>query len=108
LQRHRKFEISDLRFQIEETANAEGNANGNANAKSNANADPSPLKGVRDDSLGAFFAQGKKSCADNFLPVCNATLPKFHKLNLTSANRACSIQRASSSGGGNFETEFGR
>ena len=48
---------SDLRFQIEETANANSKtpraraahgAPGNANA--NANEDPSPLKGIRDDS----------------------------------------------------------
>jgi hypothetical protein len=52
-QRHRKFEISDLKFQIEETTNA--NANASANANSNANADPSPLKGIRDDSRQAFF-----------------------------------------------------
>jgi hypothetical protein len=44
LQRHQKFEISDLKFQMEDTANA--NANGDAKA----NADPSPLKGIRDDS----------------------------------------------------------
>jgi hypothetical protein len=47
-QRLRKFEISDLKFQMEETANANTNATSNANIK--ANADPSPLKGVRDDS----------------------------------------------------------
>ena len=39
-----KFRISDLRFQIEETAKA--------------NADPSPLKGIRDDSGGIFRLQG--------------------------------------------------
>jgi hypothetical protein len=34
---------------MEETAKA------NANTSTNANADPTPLKGVRDDSAGAFF-----------------------------------------------------
>src|ERR1700690_3468929 len=33
----------------------EGTASANASAKTNANADPSPLKGVRDDSCDAFF-----------------------------------------------------
>jgi hypothetical protein len=51
--RHRTFKISDLKFQMEETANA--NANASAIANSDANADPSPLKGVRDDSVGDFF-----------------------------------------------------
>jgi hypothetical protein len=46
-QRHRKFQISDLRFQMEKTANA--------NANTNANADPSALKAVRDDSRRAIF-----------------------------------------------------
>src|SRR5271154_3973772 len=50
---HLKFQTSDLKFQKEETANSNTNANANPNA--NANADPSPLKGVRDDSFGAFF-----------------------------------------------------
>jgi hypothetical protein len=38
MQRHGKLQISNLKFQIGETA------------KSNANADPSPLKRVRDDN----------------------------------------------------------
>jgi hypothetical protein len=42
-----------LKFQKEETAHA--NANADANTNPNTNADPSPLKGVRDDSFGAFF-----------------------------------------------------
>jgi hypothetical protein len=86
-QRHRKFKISDLRFQMEETASS------NATGKTNANADPSPLKGVRDDSLALFsaackavlnfaglsarlpfdFAQGEKSCPDKTgSPVASA------------------------------------
>jgi hypothetical protein len=44
-----------LKFQIEETAKANANAETDANAKTDANADPSPLKGVRDDGIGAFF-----------------------------------------------------
>jgi hypothetical protein len=48
-QRHGKFQISDLKFQMEETANA------NSIANANSNADPSSLKGIRDDSVGAFF-----------------------------------------------------
>ena len=53
-----------MKFQMEETANADANAETNANAKTNANADPSFLfsrgreaadKRVRDDSVGAFF-----------------------------------------------------
>jgi hypothetical protein len=52
-QRHRKFKISDLKFQREETANEK--ANGNTKANTNANADPSPLKGIQDDSRKAFF-----------------------------------------------------
>jgi hypothetical protein len=52
-QRHRKFEISGLKFQIEETTNADAKASGNAH--SNANADPSPLKGIRDDGRQTFF-----------------------------------------------------
>ena len=47
-QSRQKFHISDLRFQIEETATA--------NANANANADPSPLKGIRDDSRGLLEA----------------------------------------------------
>jgi hypothetical protein len=43
-----------LKFQIEETAKAKAAAKAEANAKPNAtaNADPSPLKGIRDDSGG--------------------------------------------------------
>src|SRR5580704_9957398 len=56
-------EISNLKFQIEETANsnrhfkanANPNANTDANANANANADPSPLKAIRDDRREAFF-----------------------------------------------------
>jgi hypothetical protein len=44
VKRHLKFQISDLIFQIEEATN------------SNANADPSPLKGIRDDRRQAFFS----------------------------------------------------
>src|ERR1700690_1114936 len=52
--RRRKFQISDLRFQIEETATARANsrtprANTAHGAPANTNADPSPLKGIRDD-----------------------------------------------------------
>jgi hypothetical protein len=46
-------EISNFKFQIEETANS--NRNANANANTNANADPSPLKGIRDDRREVFF-----------------------------------------------------
>jgi hypothetical protein len=65
-QRRGKFQISDLRIQIEETAEANSRtprantahgeplkAKAKAKAKANANADPSPLKGIRDDSWGA-------------------------------------------------------
>jgi hypothetical protein len=67
-QRRGKFQISDLRIQIEETAEAnsrtprantahgeplKAKAKAKANANANANADPSPLKGIRDDSWGA-------------------------------------------------------
>jgi len=55
-QRHLKFQISDLKFQMEETANSDANTGTNSNT--NANADPSPLKGVRDDSGGDFFRGG--------------------------------------------------
>jgi hypothetical protein len=57
-QRHGKFKISDLRFQMEETASS--NATGSTNTYANANADSSPLKGTRDDSRQAFF-RGLKS-----------------------------------------------
>jgi hypothetical protein len=43
-QRLRRLQISNLKFQIEETAKAK------AKAKAKANADLSPLKGIRDDS----------------------------------------------------------
>jgi hypothetical protein len=54
-------EISNLKFQIEETANsnlhfkANANTNANTDANANANADPSPLKAIRDDRREAFF-----------------------------------------------------
>jgi hypothetical protein len=46
-QRLQKFKISDLRFEIAETATA--------NIKAKTNADPSPLKGIRYDSGAACF-----------------------------------------------------
>jgi hypothetical protein len=48
-QRHERFKISDLKFQIEETANSKANVNGNTNT--NSNADASSLKGLRDDGV---------------------------------------------------------
>ena len=58
---------------MEETANSNSDANTDANTDANAdaNADLSPLKGVRDDSVGGFFPRPVKSLG--FCGVYGAT-----------------------------------
>src|ERR1700690_689526 len=53
--RFQRWDSTDFRFEISDRKTANSNANASANANTNANADPSPLKGLRDDSVAAFF-----------------------------------------------------
>jgi hypothetical protein len=80
-QRRQRFQISDLRFQIEETATAK--------TKAKANADPSRLKGVRDDSgelVEAYFSKRSDSVGWSWAARFAGRYPKISPVEQETTN----------------------